>query len=289
MILVTGATGFVGKYLIKKLSKKEKIRCLTREDINLGENIEVVIGDLTDVASLERATKNVFTVIHLAAIIKSSRREEFEKVNVKGTQNLVEACVKNRVKRFIHISSHDSTLGDRYDYAYSKLKSEEVVKNSGLEYIILRPTVIYGKGDKESLGMLFNMIKNYSFAPVIGSGEYELQPVHVEDVVDVILRCLKLKKANKTYFVAGPKSLTFNEIIDNVSEALSKRVVKIHFPLFILRILLKPYEMISRNPSLTYKKLLAATENKTCDISETKKELGFKPATFKEGLKKTLL
>lgn len=286
MILLTGATGFVGKHLLNKL-KNQQIRCLIRRDVNL-EGIELVKGDLTDVRSLEEATKNISIVIHLAAVIKSNRREEFEKINIEGTKNLVSASIKNKIKKFIYISSHDATLGDKYDYAYSKLEAEKIVKNSELNYTILRPTVIYGKNDKESLGMLFDMIKKYPFAPVIGDGNYQLQPVHIEDVVDMIIKCLDSAKSEKTYFVAGPEPLTFNEIVNKTSKALSKKIIKIHFPLWLLKTLLKPYEILSKNPSLTYKKILAVTENKTCDISETEKELGFKPVTFEEGLKKTL-
>lgn len=287
MILITGATGFIGTHLLKRLSGT-KIRCLVRKDTVLGNNVETVKGDLTDPRSLEEATKGASVVVHLAAIIKSNKKEDFGKINVEGTKNLVDACIKNKVKRFVHISSHDATLGDKYDYAYSKLKSEEIVKNSGLEYIILRPTVVYGKGDKESLGMLFNIIKKYSFAPVIGNGEYQLQPVYVDDVVNAVLRCLESDKVNKIYFIAGPKALTFNQIINQTATVLSKKVIKIHFPLWLLKILLNPYELLSKNPSLTYKKMLAVTENKTCDITQTEKELGFKPVIFEEGLKKTL-
>lgn len=288
MILITGATGFVGRNLIKRLSNTSKVRCLIRKDINLGENVHSIKGDLLNIKSLEEATKDIDTVIHSAAIIKSNKKEEFKKVNVKGTKNLVNACVKNGVKRFIHISSCDVILRNKHDYAYSKLEAEKFVKNSGLDYFIIRPTVIYGKDDKENLGILFNIIKKYPFAPVMGKGNYQLQPVYIEDVINIIFKCLNSKKINKTYFVAGPKALTFNEIIDEASKVLSKKIIKIHFPLPLLRILLKPYEMLAKNPSLTYKKLLSVTENKICDISKTKKDLDFKPLKFEEGLKKVL-
>lgn len=285
MILITGGTGFIGAHLLKKL-KATKIRCLVRKDITLGDNVETVKGDLTDVKSLEEATKGVSVVVHLAAVIKSNKKEDFEKINIKGTKKLIEACIKNKVKRFIHISSYDAILNDRYDYAYSKLKSEEILKNSGLDYLILRPTVVYGKNDKESLGGLFNIIKKYSFAPVIGNGEYKLQPVYIDDLIKVILICLKSNNVNKTYFIAGSEALTFNQIIDQMAKVLSKKVIRIHFPLWLLKILLKPYELLSKHPYLTYKKILAVTENKICDITQIEKEFNFRPMGFEEGLKK---
>jgi len=288
MILITGATGFVGKHLLKRLSKT-KVRCLVRKNVDCGKNVELFRGDLIDACSLEEATKNVSTVVHLAAIINSNKKEEFETVNVEGTKNLLAACKKNKVNKFVYISSCDVILRNKHDYAYSKLAAEELVKSSGLKYIILRPTVIYGKGDKESLGMLFNIIKKYPFAPVIGNGDYKLQPVYIDDVISVIIKCLDFKHTNKTYFVAGPEPLTFNDIINKTSAILSKKTIKLHFPLPILKVLLKPYEILSKNPSLTYKKLEIVTENKVCDISSTKKDLGFKPIAFEEGVKRTLL
>ena len=138
------------------------------------------------------------------------------------------------------------------------------------------------------MGLLFDIIKKYNFAPVIGNGNYKLQPVYVGDVVKVIIKCLEPRIKNKVYFVAGPEALTFNEIIDNASKILTRNPIKVHFPLAFIKVLLKPYELIARNPSLTYKKILMVTENKTCDISKTKRDLKFKPISFEEGLKKTL-
>lgn len=289
MIFVTGATGFVGKNLVKKLAKDKKIRCLVRKDEYLGKNIEIVKGDLTDKKSLIAATKNISTIIHLASLIRSNNLAELNRVNVKGTKDLVNASINNGVKKIIYLSSFDVKLKNKQGYGNSKLEAEKIIKKSGLDYIILRPTVIYGIGDKENLNKLFKIIKKYPFAPVIGNGKYQLQPVYIDDVTDVIIKCIDLEKNNRTYFIAGPKPLTFDEIIDETSEILAKKVYKIHFPLPFLKIMLKPYEVISKYPSLTYDKLSAVTENKTCDISKSERELDFKPINFEEGLKKTII
>lgn len=286
MILITGATGYVGQNLVSKLSKDQRVRCFVTIEKSVGDNVDFVRGDLSDINSLEEATRGISSVVHLAAVIKSRRREEFVKVNVEGTKNLLSACIKNKVKRFIYISSYDVILRNKNDYAFSKIQAEDIVKNSGLDYIIIRPTVIYGRGDKRNLGMLFGLIKKYSFAPVIGSGNYKLQPVYVEDVVEAIVKCLEIKKAKKTYFVGGPEALTFNEVVNKTSEVLSKRAVKLHIPLPIIKLFLKSYEKVFRNPFMTYNELLSTIEDKTCDISETEKELGFRPISFEEGLKK---
>lgn len=287
MILITGATGFIGKRLLKRISKSEKIRCLARNGSDLPKNVETVLGDLSDKDALRKATKDISCVIHLAAVINSTNKTDFYKVNHIGTKNLIEACKKNGVKRVILISSYDVVMKPGNDYTKSKLLAENVVKKSGLDYIILRPTAVYGPNDK-GLSTLFQMIKKYPIAPVAGDGNYQLQPAYVGDVVDCIIRCVKSPKFGKTYFVAGPKPVSFNEIIDTAAKACSKKVIKLHIPMAILRIVLFPMKLFSKSPRLSYEKFKLIVQSKTCDISETRKDLKFKPISFEEGVRRTI-
>lgn len=269
MILITGATGFVGRNLIKKLSKNEKVRCLVRKNIYLGENIEIVNGNLTNTKTLEDATRDISIVIHLASIIKSNKKKEFEKINVEGTKNLIKVCIKNKVKKFIFVSSYDIVTNTLY--GQSKALAEHSVKNSGLNYLIFRPTVIYGPDNKKDIDKLINLIKNYPLIPIPGKGEIKLQPLFIEDFINIILQGIKSKKRNKEYFVAGPEPISFNEIIDTISKTLSKKVYKIHIPnIFIF--------IINKN----------LLQNKICDITKIKKDFIFNPISFEEGIKKII-
>ena len=138
-ILVTGVTGFVGRHLLNKLDKYE-VSVLSRKKSPI-KGANLFIGGLFDKKILLEASK-VDVVIHLAGI---SDGDVF-KINYEGTKNLVDACVKNKIKRFIFISSYDAILDT--NYGKSKLKAEEYIKNSGLEYFIFRPTVIYSRENK---------------------------------------------------------------------------------------------------------------------------------------------
>src|SRR3989344_7258422 len=173
-ILVTGASGFVGKNLIKHLNKYN-VNILSRKKI-FGDG--VFVGDLFDKKILLDASK-VDIVIHLAGISDGN----VFKINYEGTRNLVDACVENKVKKFIFISSFDAIL--ETDYGKSKLKAEDYIKNSGLNYIIFRPTVIYGNDNKKDIGRLIRLIK-MGISPIPGSGNFKLQPVFVDDIVKVI-------------------------------------------------------------------------------------------------------
>ncbi|GAF69092.1 unnamed protein product, partial [marine sediment metagenome] len=164
-ILITGATGNVGKALRACLSKDNyAISCLTNENKRFADDI---IGDLNNYSSLLNATKNIDIVIHLAAVIKGNKKL-INKVNVQGTKNLINACEKNKVKKIIFMSSLDIKFNT--PYGISKRKAEEIIENSKLKYVILRPTAIYGEGFKTGINSLAKLMKKTPIFPIPGSG-----------------------------------------------------------------------------------------------------------------------
>lgn len=290
MLLVTGASGFVGRNLVKKLvAGRTKVRCLVRDKKKIDENerLEVVEGSVLDKGILDSATQGVDAVIHLAAVIKSSDPREFADVNVQGTRNLVEACVNNKVRRIIYVSSLDAGLNGAGIYGRTKAGGEDIVKNSGVDYVILRPSFIYGKGAKD-LVTLMKLIARCPVVPVVGHGEGKLQPVHVDDVCDVIVRLLESGARSKTYYIAGEQKISLNDLIDKVANLTSKRVVKIHIPLWVLWLPLKLYGLIVRNSSISYESLSLLNRDKTCEIADIERDLGFKPRSLDDGLRLVL-
>lgn len=287
MLLVTGATGFVGRNLLKKLvDKKIKVRCLVRDKkkIDANNELEIVQGDILDKDILYTVTQNVDIVIHLAAIIKSSDPKEYMNVNVQGTRNLVEACIKNGVKKIIHVSSLDAVLKETNIYGKTKAIGEDIIKNSNIDYIILRPSLIYGKGVKE-ITILAEWIRKYPVIPVVGSGKGNLQPVYVEDVCDTIVKLIDSSRKNKIYYVAGEQKISLNDLIDKIANMSSKRVIKIHIPIWLLWLTLKWYNFITKDLSLNYEFLKLLSQDKTCEISDIKKDLEFKPISLDNGLR----
>jgi len=182
MILITGGTGYVGKELLKSLNADD-VKILARKGSLIPKNYEAVYGDLMDKDSLVKAVDKVDCVVHLAAVTHARNMSEFYKINVEGTKNLVEACKNSKVKRFIFISSMAVCRKYLDDYGKSKRDAEEIIKNSGLSYVILRPTMIYG-GDSEVIKRFISYVKKIPFIiPMIGKGSGKIQPVHVNCLV----------------------------------------------------------------------------------------------------------
>lgn len=289
MILITGATGFVGRNLLKKLSNEGvRIRCLVRDKSKITKNsgAEVVQGDLSDKDILDKVTQNVDVVIHLAAIVKSSKQEEFININVTGTENLIYACRKNNVKRVIYVSSLDATLAKTNMYGKTKALGENIIKNSGIDYIILRPALIYGKGSKD-IDMLAKVVRKYPVVPVIGNGQSKFQPIYIDDICQIIVKLIKSDIKNKIYYIAGEQRIALNDLIDKIAHLLSKRIIKIYVPLWLLWLPLKLYGIVIKNPQINYESLSLLNQDKICDIDEIKKDFNFNPISLDDGLRNT--
>ena len=192
-ILITGASGFIGSFLVEELIKQRyQIRCLVRERSNKKfnqEKLEVVFGDLADYNSLNQATKDVNLVIHLAAIINSRKKKLYQKVNILGTANLIKACQKNGVEKIIFLSSVYANRQEG-EYGQSKFLTEKLIKESGLNYTIIRPNLVFGPKGEGALFKTVKMIKNWPLILIPGDGRYRRQPVFVKDLIRLIMVCL---------------------------------------------------------------------------------------------------
>ena len=260
-ILITGATGNVGKALRAYLTKDYDISCLTNEGKRFADDI---IGDLNDYFSLFNATKNIDIVIHLAGVIKGNKKL-LNFVNVNGTKNLIDACEKNKVKKIIFMSSLDIKFNT--SYGKSKLKAEEIIKNSKLKYVILRPTTIYGEGFKTGVNSLTKILRKIPIFPLPNSGQNLYQPLYVKDLILLIKQILdKNKFNNKIYFVGGKDILSLSQLVNVISSNLRKRTIKIPLPI--------------KSKNFKF--------NKICSNDNIKKDFDFDPISIKEGVKKII-
>jgi len=288
-IFITGATGFLGSHLVVGLKRKRlDFKCLVRRnsDISLLKKLKIkfVYGNLGDKNNLKNILKDMNIVIHLAGIINSSSKNLYHDINFSGTKNLIEACKKNNVRRFIHISTQDVDFTKGL-YSISKLQGEEVVKGSELNFTIFRPTMIYGEGSCD-LKDLINLIKKTYIVPIVGSGKNKFQPVYVGDIVKAIIKSIGNEKTiGKTYYLGGADKITYNNLIDLIIKRLQLKRIRIHLPIIFMKSIVWIYEKIVTNPSFTVDKIVLLTYDKTCDISLAEKDLRFKPIGIRNGIK----
>ncbi len=232
-ILVTGGSGYIGSEIVSKLKSKYDITILSRNPKQLG--VKTLKGSLTDRQFLLDNIKNYDLVINLAAIVRSFIKSKY-KENIVGTKNLVEALERNNIKKLIHFSTHNIYNKKTGYYGTSKKISEDLVKNSNLNYIILRPNYVYGIDRNNDLYRLINILKKTKIAPIIGSGNTKIQPINKEDLADITLKLVENFKPKTIYDASGSKTISFNEIVDFTEKQLNKKIIKLHIPLFPLKL-----------------------------------------------------
>lgn len=283
-ILITGATGFIGKHLVHKLSEPQlKKKYNSISFVRKPANTNFILGSLEEKDTLLRATKNIDCVIHLAGEIKSSNKNLNYITNVIGTKNLIEACQENNVKRLIFSGTVNADLNKKGAYGESKKQAEELVRNSSLDYVILKLSMVYGPGDNQ-LSKTLALVKKLPVIPIPGDGNKKIQPVYIEDVLKVILTCLEIKQfKKKVYNIAGPYPITFNEYIQLVLDSLKLKRIKIHIPIFLIKLFLlftgRIFEHI-----ITFEIVNSINQDKEVDIYDSKQDLNFKPNEFKNVL-----
>ena len=274
MILVTGGTGFVGPKIVHKLrTDGQDVRCLVR-DRSRGREVaawgaELVEGDVTDRASLDRAAAGCDVVIHLVAILVGPR-EDFERVMEQGTRNVVDAAEAAGVRRFVLMSAlgvSDETR-DLVPYYRAKWEMERAVRESGLEHVILRPSFVLGP-EGGVLDQLTKLARLAPVTPIVGSGKRRLQPIWVDDVAAYFAAAVdEPAAANRTFELGGPDAVTWNEFWERLKRSRGIRRPSVHVPTSILRVQATVFERLP-NPPVTRDQLtmLEAGDNVVADAS----------------------
>jgi NADH dehydrogenase len=240
VILVTGASGFVGRHVVQALLAEGKdVRALVR-DPKKGDSLgcELVEGDMTDEASLRSAVEGVEAVIHLVAV-RQGKEEKFQRVMVQGARDLVAASQKAGVRRFVLMSALGTSEEnkDLLPYYRAKWDVEQLVAGSGIDHVIFRPSFIFGR-DGGIIPTFRRLVKLAPVTPVIGSGERRIQPIWVDDMAAYFVQALEAAAAtNRSFEIGGPEAVTWNEFWARYRRALGvRRRPTIHVPIGLMRV-----------------------------------------------------
>ena len=291
-VVVTGATGFVGRHLVAKLLHDGHAVTALAHRRAIQDDFEgrvaIVRGSIDDHEKLVDAFSGADAVWHLVGIISESRTATFESTVVQGTRNVVEASRKADVKWLGFMSAMGTAAQAPSRYHQTKFAAEQAVAESGIDFVILRPSVIFGPGDG-FVSMLVSMLKRTPVVPVIGDGRYRLQPVFIEDLVEAAGQSLVSDLAlGQRIDIGGPEKLEYLQILDIIMKVLGLHRPLVHVPVGLMKLMVSLMEKINIPIPLTSDQLIMMQMGNTGDISQMKKILGISPTGLSDGLKKYL-
>jgi NADH dehydrogenase len=248
MILLTGATGTVGSALLRRLTAaREPVRCLVRDTRRLGDQrvrVQIALGDLADPPSFRNALRGVDTVVHLAAAIRDQPHASIEELNAVATLRLVRAAERAGVRRFVFFSAMGARHHSRTRFFRAKALAREAVEASALESAIFSPSIVYAPGDPWLT--LLERVAYLPAIPVSGSGRARFQPIWAEDVADCVIAALMAGGPRRRSFeLAGPDTLSYDDIVRVAVRAAGRRRRLVHVPLPLVRASLRLVRLLS--------------------------------------------
>lgn len=300
-LLVTGGTGFIGSRLVERLRAEGRdVRCLARASSStevlerLGARI--VVADLVRGEGLAKALRGVKLVIHLAGVVRSWSSREYFRVNVDGTRNLAEEAVRAGVERFVLVSSlaaagpcqKGTVLSEAASprpvgpYGESKLAAERALAACApqLVWSVVRPSVVYGPGDRDVL-QLFRLARR-RIVPYAAPRGARLSLVHVDDLVELIVRCLEKAPRRSVYFGSDGQPYEWREVILSIGRGMGREVRPVRVPPMLLwpaALLVEALRLFTRRPPVfCLQKLREAIQPSwACSPGRARRDLGFEP------------
>lgn len=290
MILVTGGTGFVGRHLIRRLcAAGEAVRCLVRPGSPglpwlESQPVEVVTGPLLDADALAAACQRARRIIHLAAPIHEGRDAMVERVQREGMALLLEGARAARVERFLMVSPLGTGSSSGLSFLRSRGWAEDQLRQSGVPFVILQSSLMFGLGDRLISGMI-RLLQRTGLLLIPGTGKTMLQPIWVGDVVSCLLRALQDEEAlDRTIPIGGPQHLSYEEIADQVGKMLNIPRVKVHLSRRAVAWMTRLLEGLGLNPFLGYRHLELLEVGTITALDAVKRNFGFQPMPLIEGV-----
>jgi len=314
--LVTGASGFIGKHLVRTLVEQGRdVRCLVRKTSDtqylndLG--VELFYGDLLNRNSLKDIAKNVNIVYHLAGEIYSNRNRDFYRVNFDGTRNLVEECLPEKIERFVFLSSIAAVGPNRKrgvllneqspckpldPYGRSKLQAEQLLIQSLVKYVfpvvIIRAPTVYGPlGKSIILKKIVEKIRTGHFI-TLGNGNNLRSMCYIDNLIQGLMAAERSNNSvGEVFFISDERAYSYNEIFQKITEEFGATLKKTHLPGWLGEICGLAFKLISMT-GLYYLPLYMAWHmvlDMACDIKKAKRKLNYQPPIeTKEGIKRVV-
>lgn len=294
MILLTGATGFIGNRVLQALSKNNlQVRCLVRKPtLSQNQNITYVTGDVLDYDSLVRATSGVDTVyyfIHMMGNQPAGGQKKFDELDRLAINNMVRACRENGVKRIIHLTGMRNPQENLSHHLESRKEVEDIIRNSGIDHTIFRASIIIGRGGA-AFDILETAVRKFAIIPIFKWENTRVQPIYIDDVIRYLVECLDRKETlNKCYDIGCSQVLTYKELIQQYADECGLKRTFIRIPGSWHWLSAKILGKLSPvNPNVVYWLIESLHNNMICEPNDLNKIFGFVPLGFKESINKEL-
>ena len=281
-VAVVGATGFVGSHLVPHLLERgHRVIAISRDGRRLpgwGDGVEARAADVTrdDVGA---ALAGADAGVHLVAIPRETGGRRFDDVNVRGTQRVVEAAERIGLRRLVHLSVMGVTDDPELRYLSSKWRGEEQVRTSSLEWVVLRPSLMFGTGDG-----FFNLVKTTlrwwspGIVAIPGDGSTVFQPLSVDDLAIAVERSLTdADRAGSIYELGGPEWVTYGEIVDAVMAATGMRRLKLGVPIPLISALTAVTDRVLPIFPVSHDQIGSMSRPNFTDLDAFERVFGVKP------------
>jgi NADH dehydrogenase len=290
MILVTGATGFVGRHLVRRLmADGYQVRLLLPEhklkNLPWDNPPPIITGNVLDEEALFKAVTGVHTVIHLESAQWWGRARDLERIEVAGTRNLITAARAARIGRIIMLSHLGAAPSSAYTLLRIKGMVEEAVRASGLAYTIIRTGIIFGQDDTFINHLTMQFSANPFFFLMPGRGEVVLHPIYIDDLIEALVRSLELVDTVDTVQeIGGPEYLTLDDMLRTVMRVSGMYRLIIPVPPYVLRWLTAIWQRILPRSLITAQWLDLLATNRTAKLGNIITNFGLHPRRFEDTL-----
>lgn len=244
-VLITGGTGFVGSHIVEELEKEHYLFLTVRNPYKISPSQRVkIIPFSEEIDEIVLQTKPD-TIVNCLGILNEKGDSTFKKVHVEYVERLIEGAKKVKVKKIIHMSALGADINSKSRYAKTKAEGEQIIKNSGIDYIILRPSIILGKGQK-----LFEDLKKFSkLTPIILAPQGKVQPVHIIDVVDTVRKSIENENLkNMVIELCGNRIVSYKELFEFALSYIGKKRIVIQMPSSFFWFMLPVFRLFPEPP-----------------------------------------
>jgi len=278
-ILISGATGFTGSFVVNRfLECKDdyEISIFARNEKKVREmgfdkkDSTIYYGSFEEPSTLKSALEGKDIYINVASL------------GFGHAPDVIDACKNANVKRTVFFSTTSIFTQLNPASKAIRLEAEQCIRDSGLAYTIIRPTMIFGTPEDRNIYRLIRYVKKWPCIFIPGPGTYLMQPVYVGDLADAVFKIAETKTTiGKEYNLSGRDALSYNELIKTIAKVIGKNIMLIHIPLWLMKPPFWLYEKISKNPKIKVEQLLRLNEDKNFDHSDATNDFGYHPLGFK--------